>query len=294
VVLSPGEEHKSLLGLSQIYQGAFHSGMDRKSMFIGLGGGVVTDMTGFAAATWVRVVAWLGIPTTLLAMVDASVGGKTAVDFETAKNSVGAFWQPTGVICDVETLKSETERAFVGALSEVVKTAIIGDPDLLQLLEEQAERIAQRDLVLLRQVVDRCVRVKARIVALDERENGIRAHLNLGHTIGHALEASGGYTALTHGEAVSLGLVAALRLGQRRGHTDAHFTARVLQLLKRLKLPHVLTTSALERASSLIAHDKKRAGSSVRFIYARGPGDVWAEPTALRDIESSVTLLADD
>lgn len=294
VVLRPGEEHKSLLGLSHIYQGAFQSGMDRKSLFIGLGGGVVTDMTGFAAATWVRGVSWLGIPTTLLAMVDASVGGKTAVDFETAKNSVGAFWQPKGVICDVETLKSESERAFVGALSEVVKTAIIGDPGLMELLEEQADRIAQRDLSLLRQIVDRCVRVKARIVALDERESGIRAHLNLGHTIGHALEASGGYTALTHGEAVSLGLVAALRFGQRRGHTTSDFSARVIQLLKRLKLPHALTRSALQRASSLIAHDKKRAGSSVRFIYARGAGDVWAEPTALTDIENNIALLADD
>jgi len=293
-VLTPGEEHKSLAGLSHIYQAAFNGGMDRKSLFVGLGGGVVTDMTGFAAATWVRGVAWLGVPTTLLSMVDASVGGKTAVDFETAKNSVGAFWQPRGVICDVETLRTETDRAFLGALSEVVKTAIIGDPGLLELLESQADRIMQRDLTLLREVVDRCVRVKARIVALDERESGIRAHLNLGHTIGHALEASGGYTALTHGEAVSLGLVAALRFGQRRGHTDPLLTERVLQLLKRLQLPHVLSRRALEAAKSLLAHDKKRAGTSVRFIYARNVGDVWAEPTALVDIESDITLLADD
>lgn len=292
-VLTPGEEHKSLAGLERIYQAAFESGMDRKCTFVGLGGGVVTDMTGFAAATWVRGVSWLGIPTTLLSMVDASVGGKTAVDFRSAKNSVGAFWQPRGVICDVETLLTESERAYVGALSEVVKTALIGDPGLFELLEDRAEAILQRDLVLLQQIVDRCVRVKARIVALDERESGIRAHLNLGHTIGHALEASGDYTALTHGEAVSLGLVAALRFGERRGHTEPGLTARVLELLKRLRLPHTLGRAELERGAHLIAHDKKRTGSSVRFIYARGVGDVFAEPTALADLERQAVTLAD-
>ena len=293
VVLRPGEEHKNLKGLAQIFEAAFEANMDRKACFVGLGGGVVTDMTGFAAATWVRGVRWVGLPTTLLSMVDASVGGKTAVDFETAKNSVGAFWQPASVICDVETLLTETRRAYVGALSEVVKTALIGDPTLFEMLEERTEAILGRDLVLLREIVDRCVRVKARVVALDERESGIRAHLNLGHTIGHALESSGGYTALTHGEAVSLGLVAALRFGQLKGHTDPALTQRVLALLKRLELPHQLGREALEECTHLLGHDKKRAGSDVRFIYARGIGDVFAESTPLAELKAQAASLAD-
>lgn len=293
VVLTPGEEHKNLAGLAQIFQVAFEQGIDRKAGFVGLGGGVVTDMTGFAAATWVRGVSWVGLPTTLLSMVDASVGGKTAVDFETAKNSVGAFWQPSGVICDVETLLTETSRAYVGALSEVVKTALIGDPVLFEILEQQAERILARDLVLLREIVERCVRVKARIVALDERESGIRAHLNLGHTIGHALESSGGFTALTHGEAVSLGLVAALRFGEKKGHTPAALTARVLSLLKKLQLPHQLSGAALEQSAQLLAHDKKRAGAQVRFVYAAEVGRVFTEAAALSELETSVAHLAD-
>lgn len=293
IVLMPGEEHKNLAGLSRIYQTAFEGGIDRKATFVGLGGGVVTDMTGFAAATWVRGVRWIGLPTTLLSMVDASVGGKTAVDFETAKNSVGAFWQPAGVICDVETLLTETQRAYVGALSEVIKTALIGDATLLSLLEDQAEAVLKRDLPTMQAIVDRCVRVKARVVALDEREAGVRATLNFGHTIGHALESSAGYTGLTHGEAVSLGMVAALRLGVRKGHTPQALAERVLRLLQRFGLPHHLAESDLRKSTELLAHDKKRAGDSVSFVYARDVGDVFTERTRLTELEAVAPALAD-
>ncbi len=290
VVLTPGEEHKNLQGLERIFGAAFEAGIDRKATMVGLGGGVVTDMTGFAAATWVRGVRWIGCPTTLLSMVDASVGGKTAVDFQAAKNSVGAFWQPAGVICDVQTLKTEKERMFVGALSEVVKTALIGDPDLLAFLERNVGSLLSRDTEVTTEVVERCVRVKARVVALDEREAGVRATLNLGHTIGHALESAGGYTGLTHGEAVSLGLVAALRLGERKGHTPADLTARVLALLQALRLPHALNRSALQQSAALLSHDKKRAGGSIRFVYARAAGDVFTE---LIDLEELIELSPD-
>lgn len=293
VVLTPGEEHKNLAGLSQIFEAAFENSIDRKATFVGLGGGVVTDMTGFAAATWVRGVRWIGCPTTLLSMVDASVGGKTAVDFKAAKNSVGAFWQPAGVICDVETLRTETDRMFVGAVSEVVKTALIGDPDLLGFLEENAARLLVRDPEVTTRVVDRCVRVKARIVALDEREAGVRATLNLGHTIGHALESAGGYTGLTHGEAVSLGLVAALRLGQKKGHTPPELVHRVLALLEALRLPRHLAAADLERSTSLLSHDKKRAGDSIRFVYARAPGDVFTESIHLSELIDAAPTLGD-
>lgn len=293
VVLTPGEEHKNLEGMTRIFQAAFDAGMDRKATFVGLGGGVVTDMTGFAAACWVRGVRWVGLPTTLLSMVDASVGGKTGVDFGTAKNAVGAFWQPSGVLCDVQTLLTESERAYVGALSEVVKTALIGDPPLLDFLEANSAAVLRRDLGVLAEVVERCIRVKARIVALDEREAGLRATLNLGHTIGHALEAASGYTGLTHGEAVSLGLVAALRFGERRGHTPPMLTARILELLKRLGLPYRLQRSALLASVRLIGHDKKRAGTSVRFVYAAAPGNVFGEPTSLSELEAEAPELAD-
>lgn len=293
VVLVPGEEHKNLEGLSRIYQGAFDASLDRKATFVGLGGGVATDMTGFAAATWVRGVRWIGLPTTLLSMVDASVGGKTAVDFQAAKNSVGAFWQPSGVICDIETLRTETDRAFLGALSEVVKTALIGDADLLSVLEDQSEAVRKREPGLMSEIVERCVRVKAAVVARDERETSVRATLNLGHTLGHALESSGGYTALTHGEAVSLGLVAALRLGQKKGHTPPELCERVLQLLQRLGLPHGLSAADLKKSTALLGHDKKRAGDQIRFVYARAAGDVFTEMLALAELERVAPELAD-
>jgi shikimate kinase/3-dehydroquinate synthase len=240
-----------------------------------------------------RVVRWIGIPTTLLAMVDASVGGKTGVDLESAKNAVGAFWQPKAVMCDVHYLSTEAKRGFVSALAEVVKTALVGDPELFELLENNAASIAAQDLELTAEIVRRSVRVKARIVSYDERESGLRAVLNLGHTVGHALEAQAGYTALTHGEAVSLGLVAALRLGEAMGQTPRDLTLRTLQLLERLGLPFSLRGQQLEAAAALIAHDKKRAGSAVRFVMARGLGRVETLPIQLADLRAQVLALAE-
>lgn len=292
-VLQPGEQYKNLQGLTRIFDAAYQGGLDRGALFIGLGGGVVTDMTGFAAATWVRGVRWIGLPTTLLSMVDASVGGKTAVDFENAKNAVGAFWQPSGVLCDVATLRTESERMFRGALSEVVKTALIGDPELLELLEERTDEVLARSPELLQRIVTRSVRVKARVVALDEREAGLRATLNLGHTIGHALESAGGYEQLTHGEAVSLGLVAALRYGRQLGKTPEELVQRTTRLLKRLGLPTVLRRQDLETASGLISHDKKRTGDAVRFVFATAPGQVMSERVPLSDLVNSAAGLAD-
>jgi len=293
VLLPPGEQHKTLDGLRPIFQGASSLGLDRQGVLVGLGGGVVTDMTGFAAATWMRGVRWIGVPTTLLAMVDASVGGKTAVDFHEAKNAIGAFWQPCGVICDVTVLATESDRMFLGALSEVIKTALIGDPALLTLVEERTEAVLRRDPGILEEVVERSIRVKARIVSLDEREQGLRATLNLGHTIGHALESAGGYTALTHGEAIALGLVAALRLGERLGHTPSELTARITRLLARLSLPHRLERAALERATGLLRLDKKRSHGSVRFVFAHDVGRVTTSNVALSDLAGWTPDLAD-
>ena len=293
VDFEPGEAHKNIASVESVWRAALAGSADRKATFVALGGGVVTDMTGFAAATYMRGVRWIGIPTTLLAMVDASVGGKTGVDLESAKNAVGAFWQPSAVLCDVQYLATEPARGFVSALAEVVKTALIGDPELFTLLEENAERIAARDLGLTAELVRRSVRVKARIVSFDERESGLRAVLNLGHTVGHALEAQAGYTALSHGEAVSLGLVAALRLGEALGRTPRELRERTIELLSRLGLPASLSGQPLSDAANLIGHDKKRAGSAVRFVFARALGDVETLPIPLSELRTHVLALAE-
>jgi shikimate kinase / 3-dehydroquinate synthase len=274
VVLEPGERQKHAGTVEQIWRAALAAGADRKSIFVGLGGGVVTDITGFAAATYMRGVAWIGVPTTLLAMVDASVGGKTGVDLENAKNAVGAFWQPRGVLCDPALEATEPARGYVSALAEVVKTALIGDAGLLEMLEARSDYVKAREPALVAELVRRSVRVKARVVGLDERESGPRAMLNLGHTVGHALEAQGGYERLTHGEAVSLGLVAALRIGEKLGQTSAALVERVTRLLDRLGLPTSLAKEPLAQAAEHIGHDKKRAGKLLRFVVARDPGRV--------------------
>ncbi|HYQ44342.1 MAG TPA: 3-dehydroquinate synthase [Polyangiaceae bacterium] len=291
--LDPGEAHKHIGSIEKIWHAALEGGADRKATFVGLGGGVVTDMTGFAASTWMRGVRWIGIPTTLLAMVDASVGGKTGVDLASAKNAVGAFWQPSAVLCDVHHLKTEARRGFVSGLAEVVKTALIGDPGLFKLLEEHAERVTTGDADLAAEIVRRSIRVKARIVSFDQRESGLRAVLNLGHTVGHALEAQAGYTALTHGEAVSLGLVAALRLGEVLGHTPRELSERTLTLLRRLGLPASLAGQPLSEAAALVGHDKKRAGSNVKFVFARALGQVETQTISLSELRTRVIALAE-
>jgi shikimate kinase/3-dehydroquinate synthase len=274
VVLEPGERHKQIGSVERIWRAALSAGADRKSCLVGLGGGVVTDITGFAAASFLRGVRWIGLPTTLLAMVDASVGGKTGVDLEQAKNAVGAFWQPSGVLCDVTLEATEPERGYRSALAEVVKTALIGDAALLDRLEQNVTAVRARDPALVEEMVRRSVRVKARVVSFDERESGLRAVLNLGHTYGHALEAQAGFEHLTHGEAVSLGLVAALRAGERLGHTPKALVERVTRLLVELGLPTELDAVALTEAAKLIGLDKKRAGKNIRFVVAREAGRV--------------------
>jgi shikimate kinase/3-dehydroquinate synthase len=291
IELPAGEAHKTLATVESIWHRASAIGADRSSLFVGLGGGVVTDITGFAAAGWMRGVSWVGIPTTLLAMVDASVGGKTAVDLGQAKNCVGAFWQPAQVFCDVAYSVTEPARGN-SALSEVVKTALIGDAPLLDYLESHAERVLARDPAVITELVRRCVRVKARVVGEDAREQGFRAALNLGHTIGHALEAVAGFDRLSHGEAISLGLVAALRLGERLGVTAPDLVTRTIALLDRLGLPTDLSKEPLEQAASLIGLDKKRRGSSVKFVLARAAGDIQFRSLELRELERAARELA--
>jgi shikimate kinase / 3-dehydroquinate synthase len=212
------------------------------------------------------------------------VGGKTAVDLLSAKNAVGAFWQPQAVVCDTSLLATEPERGYTGALAEVVKTGLVGDPVLLELLESRAADVRAQDTPWVSELVRRSLRVKARVVSLDERESGHREALNLGHTIGHALEAEAGYTGLSHGEAVSLGLVAVLRIGQKQGWTPVPVVERTVALLSALGLPVSLDGAALARAVALIAHDKKRAGSMVQLVVVREAGQVRLIPVPVDDL----------
>lgn len=292
VDFEPGEQHKHLASIQLVLEAALAAGLDRKSRFVALGGGVTTDMTGFAAASYLRGVSWLGLPTTLLSMVDASVGGKTGVDLGSAKNAVGAFWQPSSVICDVDYLKTEPERGYRSALSEVVKTALIGDAELFEILEREGAGITARDPRLLADIVRRCIRVKARVVGADPREAGLRAVLNLGHTVGHALEAQAGYERLTHGEAIGLGLIASLRIGRKLGHTPRELAERAERLLGALGLLTALEDEPLASAAELIGHDKKRAGSRVSFVFARALGDVATTPLDLAELRELTRSLA--
>ncbi|HYQ18364.1 MAG TPA: 3-dehydroquinate synthase, partial [Polyangiaceae bacterium] len=186
----------------------------------------------------------------------------------------------------------EPERGYRSGLSEAVKTAIIGDPELFELLERESAGIAARDADLLTEIVRRCIRVKARIVSADPRESGLRAVLNLGHTVGHAIEAQAGFERLTHGEAISLGLVAALRIGQRLGHTPRDLAERTQRLLSQLKLMTAIEQEPLAEAAELIGHDKKRAGSRVNFVFAKGLGDVVTSPLDLTQLRSLTRDLA--
>jgi len=288
LVLAAGEQNKTPAALEQVWRAARQHDLDRGSLFVAFGGGVVCDIAGFAAATWMRGTRWLALPTTLLSMLDASVGGKTAVDLGDAKNAVGAFWQPAGVVCDIALLGTEPDRGFRAALSEAVKSALVGDAELLDFLESHADALLRRDPSALVQVVRRSVSVKARVVARDERESGLRAVLNLGHTVGHALEACTGYREYTHGEAVSLGLVAALGIGQRLGVTSSALAARVTALLARLGLPTDLAAAPVGEAVDLLARDKKRRGTYIHFVLVSEPGRVETKALPLEQLRRLV------
>jgi shikimate kinase/3-dehydroquinate synthase len=273
VVLPPGEAHKRLASVERALVAMVEAGADRDAVVVGMGGGVVTDVAGFTAAVLLRGVRWAAVPTTLLGMVDASVGGKTGVDLGPAKNAVGAFHQPSAVVVDVAHVTTETPRAYVSGLAEVVKSAAVGDPGLFELLEREPDRVLGRDLGLVEEIALRAVAVKAAIVARDERESGDRALLNFGHTVGHALEAEGGFSRLTHGEAVALGMVAALRVGEALGVTGPALGRRVTALLTRLGLPVDLDGQPLQEALRFVALDKKRRGGALRFVVLHGLGD---------------------
>ncbi len=266
-----GEPAKDVGVLAALWEACAELPLGRGDLVVALGGGVVGDLAGFVAATWNRGVAVLQVPTTLLAQVDASIGGKTGINLPHGKNLVGAFHQPLAVVADVDVLATLDDRERIAGLGEVVKYGLIRDVPLLDLLEADPAAARDGDLDLLAELVRRSAAVKAAVVAGDEREAGERAHLNLGHTYGHAVESLTGYTQVLHGEAVSIGTAVALRVGQRLGRTDAAVVARSDALHAALGLPTRSPRLDREQVWATMARDKK-AQDGVRFVLLEDLG----------------------
>jgi 3-dehydroquinate synthase len=267
------EEAKGLVWLERLYDRAIELRLDRRSPIIALGGGVVGDLAGFAAATYMRGVPLIHIPTTLLAQVDSSIGGKTAINHARGKNLIGAFYQPRVVIIDVGTLQTLSGRELRSGLAEVVKYGVIAKPDLFELLESCTAEGLLQDAALLTRVIRDCCQIKADVVSADEHETGVRAILNFGHTFGHAIEAAGGFSTYTHGEAVAIGMIWATALSQRMGLCQPELLVRVKQLLQSLGLPIALKAHINGIRDTLLL-DKKAVAGRLRFILAEGLGQV--------------------
>ncbi len=276
VVLPDGEAHKNWETLNRIFDALLQKACDRKTVLYALGGGVVGDMAGFAAACYMRGVPFVQVPTTLLAQVDSSVGGKTAINHPLGKNMIGAFYQPRLVVCDLDTQESLPPREFSAGLAEVIKYGPIADMELLGWLEESLDGLMKRDTALLAHAVRRSCEIKAWVVNQDERESGLRAILNFGHTFGHAIEAGLGYGQWLHGEAVGCGMVMALHLSQRLGLVDDSFVARVTALIRRVGLPVVAPTLGVERYLELMQVDKKTEAGELKFVVIDKPGSAIA------------------
>ncbi|WP_295881323.1 3-dehydroquinate synthase [uncultured Thiohalocapsa sp.] len=273
VILPDGEQYKDLDTLNRIFDALLEARLGRDVILVALGGGVVGDMAGFAAACYQRGVAFIQVPTTLLAQVDSSVGGKTGVNHPLGKNMIGAFHQPRAVIADTDTLRTLPERELAAGLAEVVKYGLIRDPAFFDWLEAHREHLLARDADALAEAIERSCRNKAAVVAADEREAGQRALLNLGHTFGHAIEAGMGYGVWLHGEAVAAGMVLAAELSARLGWLDAADVSRARALLAGFGLP-VDPPAALsvERWLALMAVDKKVQGGRLRLVLLHGIG----------------------
>jgi 3-dehydroquinate synthase len=272
-VVTEGEESKSLREAERLWDGFVAHGLDRGSPVVAVGGGVVGDLAGFAGATFMRGLPVIQVPTTLLAQVDASVGGKVAVNHPRGKNLIGAFHQPRLVLIDPEALGTLPAREYRAGLAEVVKTGVALDADLFRSLETGLDALRRRDAALLEVVVATCCAAKARIVEQDEREEtGLRMVLNYGHTVGHALEALSGYRRWLHGEAVAIGMAAAGRLAVRLGWTDAGAAARQDALLEGIGLPTRFSGIALNEITDALRHDKKTRNGRVAFILMKNVG----------------------
>jgi 3-dehydroquinate synthase len=272
ILVPDGESAKSWQNLNRVFDALLNARLGRDSLIVALGGGVVGDLAGFAAAVYQRGVPFVQVPTTLLAQVDSSVGGKTAINHPLGKNMIGAFHQPLAVVSDVATLDSLPDRELRAGLAEVIKHGAALDAKFFEWLEANVEKILQRDRAALTHAIRRSCELKAAIVASDERESGARALLNFGHTFGHAIEAGTGYGAWLHGEAVAAGMVMAAELSLLQGTVSKKDVERVKNLLGRAGLPMKGPAVAPEQLLALMATDKKAAAGQVRFVVLRSIG----------------------
>jgi 3-dehydroquinate synthase len=276
VELPDGEAFKTWETLNRIFDALLANSCDRKTVLFALGGGVVGDMTGFAAASYMRGVPFVQVPTTLLAQVDSSVGGKTAINHPLGKNMIGAFYQPQRVICDLDTLKTLPPRELSAGLAEVIKYGPIADMAFFEWIESHLDDLLAQNPAALAYAVKRSCEIKAWVVGQDERETGLRAILNFGHTFGHAIEAGMGYGQWLHGEAVGCGLVMATRLSEALGLVDRAFVERLTMLVRRAGLPVVAPVLDIHdnvgRYLSLMRVDKKAEAGEIKFVLINGPG----------------------
>jgi 3-dehydroquinate synthase len=285
VEIGDGEEYKNAVTLNQVYDALISSGHDRGSFVVALGGGVVGDLAGFAAATLLRGIPFVQVPTTLLAQVDSSVGGKTGINHRLGKNLIGAFYQPELVVADLDTLDTLPEREYLCGIAESLKYGVVLDGELFTYLADSVEPIKTRDKATLQHIVAAACRIKADVVAKDEREGGLRAVLNFGHTIGHAVETLSGYGVVKHGEAVAIGMAQAARLSCQRQLSTAKELAMVVNLISSFGLATELPAFSVDDYLSIISHDKKKRDDGVNFIFNRGIGDFAIEKvTDLRSL----------
>ncbi len=298
IILPDGEAHKTGKSLDLIYDSLMRERCDRSTTLIALGGGVIGDMCGYAAATYQRGVPFIQIPTTLLAQVDSSVGGKTGINHPLGKNMIGAFWQPRLVIADTDTLKTLPPRELSAGLAEVIKYGLIRDHAFFEWLEANMERLVSCDPVALTYAIERSCANKAEVVASDERETakeGGRALLNLGHTFGHAIETALGYGSWLHGEAVATGMQMAAHLSARLGWLASSDVARIGDLLARARLPLKAPRLGAEKYLDLMGHDKKNVGGRLRFVLLKRIGEaVTTSAVESADVIAAIDACCDD
>lgn len=272
-ILPDGEEHKNLASINQIYDTLMSHHFNRDCTLIALGGGVIGDMTGFAAATYMRGVDFIQVPTTLLSLVDSSVGGKTGINHRLGKNMIGAFWQPKLVVADITTLLTLPDRELSAGLAEVIKYALIGDRLFFEWLEQNMSALVDKDLSLLAKTVTICCQHKANIVANDEFETGQRALLNFGHTFGHVIETHEGYGVWLHGEAVAVGMLQAMAVSEKMGWLSCDDVTRGKNLIASAHLPLNPPPIPVDTVLNLMQHDKKVKSGKIRLILLKSLGE---------------------
>jgi len=293
LAVEPGERSKSWQAAGELLEAFAHYGLDRRDLVVALGGGVIGDLAGFTAACYLRGIDFIQVPTTLLAQVDSSVGGKTGVDLSAGKNLVGAFKQPRLVLADTEALLTLPEGEWSSGSAEVAKSAVIGGERLLVWLEENAEGLKRRDDGVTAGTVEQCVRFKSGVVRSDEKEEGVRECLNYGHTLGHAIEKVAGYGVVPHGIAVAEGMRFAARLSVEAGHGSHEFVRRQDRLLDQLGLASLETSYPPDALMEAMHADKKARGGHVRFVLVDAPGLWRCEPVADKMIGEHLSAWAE-